>query len=1414
MKYFYITLFLLLSVSFVSAQNQAFITTWEVTNNDLEITIPVYQSVTLDYNYTVDFGDGTVLNNQTGDAAHTYNTAGIYTVSITGDFPRIYFFNNYGSGQKLASVEQWGDIQWQSMESAFSYCPSLMINATDAPDLSQVINLSEMFAGCRIFNQSINHWDVSNIINMTSMFDGAWDFNQPLNNWDVSNVTNMSTMFRDANDFNQNINNWDVSNVTNMSSMFASLFYPSNFNQPLNNWDVSNVTDMSSMFRQLSLFNQPLNNWDVSNVINMEFMFEYVTDFDQPLNNWDVSGVTNMKSMFSSAYSFNQNINNWDVSNVTDMSGMFSMTQSFNQPLNNWDVSSIVKMGGNSIFVGDGGMFEHAEVFNQDISGWDVSNVQNFGSMFASADAFNQDLSSWDVSSATTMTRMFNLAISFNQPINIWDVSNVTNMSNMFGGNPAFNQSLFNWDVSSVTDMTRMFLEATAFNQDISGWDVVNVEFMGGMFADASAFNQDISTWVFHTNLSFDVYNDVGFLENSGLDVQNYDLLLAQFASLNLNDKALGADGLEYCDTTSRNQLITNLGWVINGDTPSAGCTTPIDPFITTWEVTAGDLSITIPTNNSSGYYNYKVDFGDSTVLTNQTSDASHTYANPGTYTVSITGDFPRINFSSNFGMQAKLRSVEQWGDIQWHSMAGAFKGCGYLFLNATDTPDLSLVTDMTRMFAEASGFNSGNLNSWDVSTITNMSQLFKEAYLFDQALNNWDVSNVTDVQAMFEEAHSFNQALSNWDVSSVTNMSTMFKNANAFNQTIDNWNVSSVSDMSDMFHGANIFNQPLNTWNVSSVTHMNKMFYGASSFNQAINNWDVSNVELMRAMFRYATDFNQDLSSWNFNQNVLFNSYDLGFLDSCGLDTYNYDSLLAQFVSLNLTNKSLGADGMEYCDTNTRNQLITNLNWTIEDDSLFVDCNLFSPDAFITTWEVDNAIGLNISIPTTGTGYQYAIDFGDGTALGNQTGDANHTYMNPGTYTVRITGDFPRIHFYNSGMEEKLKTIEQWGIIEWQSMENAFNGCAPLIINATDVPDLSQVTDMSRMFSQCENLNQPLNHWDVSNVTNMSSLFDGVTTFNQPLNNWDVSNVINMSRMFSLADAFNQSLNSWDVSSVMNMQGLFMGADSFNQSLTNWGVSNVSNMGGMFAGTGSFNHPLNNWDVSNVTNMANMFTGADSFNQPIDTWNVSNVTDMYEMFAGAISFNQPLDNWNVSNVLDMMVMFGGAVSFNQDISSWNFNSNIDHFGETFSNSGLNIQNYDAVLQRFVQLGITNKVLGAHELFYCDEIAHNELTNNLGWTIMGDSFHNDCEMIVEEDVTIVQLNIYPNPTDAKLYIDSNLPLNQVNVYNLQGKTLISSNVEGNKKRKVSLNVSSLSSGVYFVRVIGNGLEDTYKIIKK
>src|SRR5690625_826555 len=93
MKHFYILLFAaFFSLNTLYAQQAPFITTWEVTAGSLDITVPTQGT---GYNYTIDFGDGTIQNNVTGDATHTYNAPGIYTVTISGDFPRIYFSGSY-----------------------------------------------------------------------------------------------------------------------------------------------------------------------------------------------------------------------------------------------------------------------------------------------------------------------------------------------------------------------------------------------------------------------------------------------------------------------------------------------------------------------------------------------------------------------------------------------------------------------------------------------------------------------------------------------------------------------------------------------------------------------------------------------------------------------------------------------------------------------------------------------------------------------------------------------------------------------------------------------------------------------------------------------------------------------------------------------------------------------------------------------------------------------------------------------------------------------------------------------------------------------------------------------------------------------------------------------------------------------
>lgn len=188
--------------------NAQFITTWETTAANEEITIPTTTATGESYNYTVNWGDGNISNNHTGNAAHTYTTAGTYTVSITGDFPRIYF-NNRTTDSKLQiqSIEQWGSQIWTSMESAFYGCANLIGNATDHPDLSNVTNMSRMFTNAPNFDQALSTWNVSNVTDMSFMFLGATSFNQALSTWNVGNVTNMEDMFENA---TLSTNNYDA----------------------------------------------------------------------------------------------------------------------------------------------------------------------------------------------------------------------------------------------------------------------------------------------------------------------------------------------------------------------------------------------------------------------------------------------------------------------------------------------------------------------------------------------------------------------------------------------------------------------------------------------------------------------------------------------------------------------------------------------------------------------------------------------------------------------------------------------------------------------------------------------------------------------------------------------------------------------------------------------------------------------------------------------------------------------------------------------------------------------------------------------------------------------------------------------------------------------------------------------------
>ena len=163
-----------------------FVTTWQTTTPGESITIPVDGA---SGTYTVDWGDGSVSVDVTGDQTHVYDDPGAYTVSISGDFTRIYLHTDAHNAANLLSIDQWGDMRWESMNSAFSGASNMRYNATDVPDLSAVTDMSHMFMFVSSFNGDLSSWDVSSVTHMFLMFLNASSFTgDPFAWWDLDGV--------------------------------------------------------------------------------------------------------------------------------------------------------------------------------------------------------------------------------------------------------------------------------------------------------------------------------------------------------------------------------------------------------------------------------------------------------------------------------------------------------------------------------------------------------------------------------------------------------------------------------------------------------------------------------------------------------------------------------------------------------------------------------------------------------------------------------------------------------------------------------------------------------------------------------------------------------------------------------------------------------------------------------------------------------------------------------------------------------------------------------------------------------------------------------------------------------------------------------------------------------------------------
>jgi hypothetical protein len=180
-----------------------------------------------------------------------FGSDGIFHVSIdiinagvtSNNFDE-FLFNNSGDRLKMLTIEQWGTAVWADVAGAFYGCANLTVPATDAPNLTVVTRLKNMFRSATLANPNVLNWDTSNITDTYAMFLRAEAANPNTSLWDTSSFGDVRYMFKFAYDYDRysDIANWNITSMDDADNFLRLHTVPtSTYNDILIAFDAQSV---------------------------------------------------------------------------------------------------------------------------------------------------------------------------------------------------------------------------------------------------------------------------------------------------------------------------------------------------------------------------------------------------------------------------------------------------------------------------------------------------------------------------------------------------------------------------------------------------------------------------------------------------------------------------------------------------------------------------------------------------------------------------------------------------------------------------------------------------------------------------------------------------------------------------------------------------------------------------------------------------------------------------------------------------------------------------------------------------------------------------------------------------------------------------------------------------------------------